>query len=127
MAALLAGAAIGQAQDAQKAPQAAATAASTTATGSTTSGAASATKSSSNTQASNAGLSAAQLKEARDDGFRPVTRGSATLYCKSEILVGSAFPMHICYNADRLKVVMQQQEAQRMQLQQMHGAGMAGH
>ena len=129
-AVLLAGAAIGQAQQAQKTPQAATTATTSTpstATAKTAAGAPSATKSSADSQASDSGLTEAQLKEARDDGFKPVTRGSATLYCKSEILVGSSFPMHICYNADRLKVVMQQQEAERMQLQQMHSGGMQGH
>jgi hypothetical protein len=129
MAVLFAGAAIGHAQQAQQ-PQAATSAAmssSSAAAAKATTGAASATKSSVNTGASDSGPSEAQLKEARDDGFKPVTRGSATLYCKSEILVGSSFPMHICYNADRLKIVMQQQEAERMQLQQMHGGGLQTH
>ena len=130
---LLAGAAVGhaqQTQQAEKTPRAAgaATATSSTATAASKSPAApSEAKSPTDTQGDDSGLSSAQLKEARDDGFKPVTRGKATLYCKSEVLVGTAFPMHICYNADRLKVEMQQEEAERMQLQQMHGGGMSCH
>lgn len=56
-----------------------------------------------------------------------MTRGSATLYCKSEILVGSAFPIRTCYNAERLKVVMEQYQSQRMQMEQMHGSGTVTH
>ena len=114
-AALLAAAAVGHAQQAQK-PQQAQKGAPTAATASPAA-----------SPGDDPGLSAAQLREARDDGFKPVTRGKATLYCKSEILVGTAFPMHICYNADRLKVEMRQEEAERMQLRQMHSGGMQGH
>lgn len=96
---LLAGAAVGQAQQAQKAPQTASAAAAglstATAAFKATAGMPSAAKSTADTQASD-GLTSDQLKEARDDGFKPVTRGKATLYCKSEIIVGSAFPMHTC-------------------------------
>lgn len=139
-AVLLVGAAVGYAQQAQQArpaeeaPQAASAAGATSSTATATPTAASkspaapsAAKSPTDTQGDDSGLSSAQLKEARDDGFKPVTRGKATLYCKSEVLVGTAFPMHICYNADRLKVEMQQEEAERMQLQQMHSGGMSGH
>ncbi len=151
---LLAGVVVGQAQQAQqtqqaqKVPAAASTANATntnnaagtanaanatsaasaaTSSAGSAAAAASGAKSSADAQDSDPGLTVAQLKEARDDGFKPVTRGSATLYCKSEIMIGSAFPMHICYNADRLKIVMQQQEAQRMQMEQMHGSGLQGH
>jgi type II secretory pathway pseudopilin PulG len=120
-----------QAQQTQHSPQAAETpvAASSAAApaGKPTAAAASPAKASSDTQAADSGLSVAQLKEARDDGYRPITRGSATLYCKSEIIVGSSFPVHTCYNADRLKAVLQQYQTERMQLQQMHNGGMQGH
>lgn len=134
MAALLAAATVGRAQQAEqasKAQQSGKTAAAASlpaaAASKATASAPSAAKTSGDTQAAQAGLSDEQLKEARDEGYRPITRGTATLYCKSEILVGSAFPIRTCYNADRLKIVMQQEQAQRMQLQQMHSGGMQGH
>ena len=137
-AALLAVVAVGHAQQAQqdrqaqKAPQATnATAAAASSTATTASKATtdrpSADKSSDGAQAPDSGLSVELLREARDDGFKPVTRHNVTLYCKSEIIVGSAFPVHTCYNADRLKVVLEQYRAERMQLQQMHSSGMQGH
>ena len=131
-AALLTVAAAGNAQQAQKAPQATnatAAAASSTATAASkaTTDRASAEKSSDGAQASDSGLSVELLREARDDGFKPVTRHNVTLYCKSEIIVGSAFPVHTCYNADRLKVALEQYRSERMQLQQMHGGGLQGH
>jgi hypothetical protein len=128
---LLAAAAVGQAQQAQKSPQAANAGAATSIVAATPvqkpTATPSAAKSSADTDASDSGLSAALLKEARDDGYRPVTRGKATLYCKSEILVGSSFPVRTYYNSNRLKIVLQQAQDQRMQLGQMHGTGVQTH
>lgn len=133
MAALLAGAAVGQAQQAQKKPlavQVGAAAISSTTTAAASKPAASApsaAKASADTQTSDSGLPVEVLREARDDGYRPITRGKVTLYCKSEIIVGSAFPIRTCYNADRLKVVLHQDQEQRMQLEQIHNSGMQSH
>lgn len=113
---LLAGAVIGQAQQAQqteKAPQAAnaAAAASFTATapGKATASAPSAAKSPADTQAADSGLSAQQLKRALDDGFKPVTQHNVTVYCKSEMLIGSSFPIRTCYKADRMKLLLERE------------------
>src|SRR5512146_2768828 len=136
-AVLLAAAAVGQAQqpEAQKAearqatqPGAAASAAANgKAAGSSAAQSPASAQSSVAAQAPASGLSAELIKEARDDGFKPVTRHDVTLYCKSEIEVGSRFPIHTCYNEDRLKVVLQQYRAERMQLEQMHSGGMQAH
>lgn len=134
LAALLAGAAVGRAQQADEASNgrqpgntAAATSSPATPASRGATNAPPGAKSSADAQAAATGLSTEQLKEARDEGYRPVTRGKATLYCRSELLVGTAFPIRTCYNVDRLKVVMEQERAQRMQLKQMHGSGTQGH
>lgn len=88
---------------------------------------ASAAKSAGPAQPSDEGLSIEERREARDDGFTPMTRHNVTLYCKSEILVGSAFPIRTCYNSDRLKAVLHQYDTQRTQLQQIHNDGMQTH
>lgn len=119
--ALLSAAAFTQAQQAKTTPRAAATA-----TAAASSAAADAQKSAPATKV-DGGLSPEVLHEARDEGFKPVTRHKVTLYCKSEIIVGSAFPIHTCYNEDQLKVVLQQHQTERMQLQQMHSGGLQIH
>lgn len=73
------------------------------------------------------GLTPEMLREAQDEGLKPVTRHKVTFYCKSEIIVGSAFPIRTCYNEDQLKVVLQQHQTERMQLQQMHSGGLQTH
>jgi hypothetical protein len=101
IAMLLAASAVSQAQQAPQASSAVA------AQKATVAGPAAA-KSSTDTQTSDSGLSAALVKEARDDGFVPVKRHNLTVYCKSEVLVGTAFPIRTCYNADRLKLRLEQ-------------------
>ena len=130
MAVLLAGAAVGHAQEAQqqKTPQSAnAAAATSAATPVAAKPAVDAPKSSADTRSADSGLSSDLLKEARDDGFKPVKRGETTLYCKSEIIVGSSFPVHTCVDSDHLKLTLEQYRAQRMQLEQMHSGGLQGH
>jgi hypothetical protein len=109
IAMLLAASAVSQAQQAPQASSAVAAASATPAVSqkATVAGPAAA-KSSTDTQTSDSGLSAALVKEARDDGFVPVKRHNLTVYCKSEVLVGTAFPIRTCYNADRLKLRLEQ-------------------
>lgn len=117
--ALLCAAALTQAQQAKTSPQATATATATAAP-------AVAQKSAPAVKAEG-GLTPEMLHEARDEGFKPVSRHKVTFYCKSEIIVGSAFPIHTCYNEDQLKVVLQQHQTERTQLQQMHSGGLQTH
>lgn len=118
--ALLSAAAFTQAQQAKTTPQA------TAATSAAASSAAGNAQKSAAAKA-DSGLTPEILHEARDEGFKPVTRHKVTFYCKSEIIVGSAFPIHTCYNEDQLKVVLQQHQTERMQLQQMHSGGLQTH
>ena len=123
---LLTAACASQARQDQKGSQAGSSAI-TDSSAATGSPRASAAKSAGPAQPSEDGLSIEERREARDDGFTPMTRHNVTLYCKSEILVGSAFPIRTCYNSDRLKAVLHQYDTQRTQLQQIHNDGMQTH
>lgn len=71
--------------------------------------------------------SAQLTKAARLAGFEPHTRHGVTLYCKSEVELGSAFPVKTCYDAIQMKIKLGQYQTERDQLRQARGLNPQGH
>jgi hypothetical protein len=73
-----------------------------------------------------AGPSPQLLRDARNAGFRPETIRGAQMFCRTEKELGSNFPVRTCYDEDQVKIKIEQYQAERNQLQQMHGSGLKG-
>lgn len=72
--------------------------------------------------------SGAQLiKDARNAGFKPEMIRGNQMFCRTAIELGSNFPVRTCYDADDVKIKIQEYQAQRNQLEQMHNIGMMTH
>jgi hypothetical protein len=49
-----------------------------------------------------AALAAARDKRLRDRGYKPEKRHGETIYCRSEMVVGTRFPSKVCGTGDQL-------------------------
>jgi hypothetical protein len=65
--------------------------------------------------------------DARNAGFRPEKIRGAQMFCRTAIELGSNFPVRTCYDADQVKIKIQEYQAQRSQLEQMHSTGLMTH
>ncbi len=65
-----------------------------------------------------AGVSEHLLEMARNDGYRPMTRGGETLFCRTQIPIGSNLPIRHCVNAARLRSEVLEEQQERLNLNQ---------
>jgi hypothetical protein len=64
------------------------------------------------------------IKDARNAGFKPEMIRGARMFCRTAIELGSSFPVRTCYDADHVKIKIQQYQEERNQLEQMHSTGL---
>lgn len=69
-------------------------------------------------QAAPNGLSPHLLDMARNDGYRPVTRDGGTLFCRTQIPIGSNLPIKHCVNSARLRSEVLEEQQERLNLNQ---------
>ncbi len=69
-------------------------------------------------RAAPAGLSHPLLEMARNDGYRPMTRDGKTVFCRTQIPIGSNLPIKHCVNSVRLRFEVQEEQQERLNLGQ---------
>lgn len=63
------------------------------------------------------------IKDARNAGFKPQVIRGTQMFCRTEVELGSSFPVRTCYDADQVKIKIHEYAEERSQLEQMREVG----
>lgn len=67
------------------------------------------------------------VNDARNAGFRPEMIRGTQMFCRTAKELGSNFPVRTCYDADQVKIKIQEYAEQRNQLEQARSTGLQTH
>jgi hypothetical protein len=66
------------------------------------------------------------IRDARNAGFRPEHIRGTLMFCRTAKELGSNFPVRTCYNETQTRIKIEEYQAERNQLNGMHGNGVTG-